>query len=686
MKNERRRAAMNIRAASILCVLFAVLAALPASSAQTWRSLGPSGGDVRALGHDPKNPSQLYLGTADGHLFGSKDAGEHWQLLGRVGPRLDSVVTAILVDPRSSQTLYAATWTRDSPSGGGVFRSDDGGRTWSSAGLAGQSVRALVEAPSDPDRLVAGTLEGVFASSDDGRTWERITPESDGELQNLDSVAIDPRNPEVLYVGTFHLPWKSADGGKTWSPIHAGMIDDSDVMSILVDRSNAERIYASACSGIYRSDDGGGSWAKIQGIPFSARRTPVILQAPGEPGTIYAGTTEGLWKSEDGGTSWRQVTDGSWVINAVELPANHPGRVVLGTEKLGVMVSDDGGETFHAANEGFNHRQVFAVAFDPRDGRRILAVLAQSPEPILATEDGGSTWAPLGPGLETRSLKGIYASPDGWWAALTAGGLMRYDAPSKTWVRAGQMGATTAAKQAAAPENPNGDKRKGARTSAAEFAASSRELDFVVNDMAFSETRWFAATSQGLLFSEDHGAHWTSLPLGPLPDLPVASVCASRDGKSLWVVSLRGLVFSTDAGRTWSWHDLPLDSGGALRLELGPGPAEGRTLVASANNGLFISRDGGETWRQAAEGLPSAPVEDFLVAGRVLAASPRVGGLYVSVDGGQTWRRVAGTLADGFFPVIGADGAGHIVLAASATDGLYAIGFEDGIGTTGLAP
>ena len=72
-----------------------------------------------------------------------------------------------------------------------------------------------------------------------------------------DSLATDPRNPQVIYAGTYHLPWKTIDGGRHWLPIHDGMIDDSDVMSISVDRANPRRLYASACSGIYRSDNAG---------------------------------------------------------------------------------------------------------------------------------------------------------------------------------------------------------------------------------------------------------------------------------------------------------------------------------------------------------------------------------------------------------------------------------------------
>jgi photosystem II stability/assembly factor-like uncharacterized protein len=167
------------------------------------------------------------------------------------------------------------------------------------------------------------------------------------------------------------------------------------------------------------------------------------------------------------------------------------------------------------------------------------------------------------------------------------------------------------------------------------------------------------------------------MPLGPAANLPVASVRASRDARSLWVVSLRGLVFSKDAGLHWTWHDLPLNSGGALRLELAPGKREGDTLVASAHNGLFISRDGGDSWQQAAAGLPGVPVEDFAVVGQVFIASPRVGGLYISVDAGRSWMRVSGTVAEGVFPAIAADAGAGTVLAASATDGIYAIAFEE---------
>ena len=289
-----------------------------------------------------------------------------------------------------------------------------------------------------------------------------------------------------------------------------------------------------------------------------------------------------------------------------------------------------------------------------------------------------------------KRLERIFASPDSWWAALTDGGLMRYDAQRKTWSRTGVLNTASAAKQSPVPPRREGKAvpKRGARKAAAPKAGAPKEsettatgrqeLNFVVNDMAFSETRWFAATEEGLLVSDDRGSVWRTLPLGPLPNLPVSSIRASRDARSLWVVSLRGLVFSSDAGLHWTWHDLPLNSGGALRLELAPGGREGQNLVAAAHNGLFISRDAGDSWQQAAAGLPGVSVNDFAVVGNVFVASPSVGGLYISTDAGRTWSRVRGALAEGVFPVIAADAGGAMILAASATDGIYAVGLDTG--------
>ncbi len=601
-----------------LILTLAVAGVAGTLEAQEWRAMGPPGGEVRAMTADPRNPQRLYLGATDGHIFGSRNAGESWELLGRAGERRDGVITAILVDPRNSRRIYASLWTLDATAGGGVYRSEDGGRTWQAAGLARQGVRALAQSELLPDVLVAGTLDGIYRSRDAGKRWERISPEGHEEIRNLDSLALDPRDPEIIYAGTFHLPWKTTDGGRNWAPIHTGMIDDSDVMSIAVDRVNAERIYASACSGIYQSENGGALWRKIQGIPYSARRTHVITQHPVESQIIYAGTTEGLWKTADGGATWNRVTPREWVINALVV---QPGRLVMGTEREGVLVSEDGGANFRASNEGFQHRQVLSLALDPDQPQRVLAVLANSNDSLLATEDGGRTWAPLGPGLEKEKLLRVYAAPDGWWASLERGGLRRYDTEKGRWVAEGRL--------------------------APEAGKAAKPFAHVVSSMAFGESAWYAATPEGLHISQDAGETWRPLPLGPVM-LAVSSVRVSRDGLRLWIVSLRGMVFSRDAGATWTWHDLPPEADGALRLDV----ADDHTLLAIARKGLYISRDLGKSWSLAAYGLPDAPLQDLATSGDVFLAAMQTGGLYVSRDRGQTWARLEGRLAEGHFPVV----------------------------------
>jgi hypothetical protein len=360
------------------------------------------------------------------------------------------------------------------------------------------------------------------------------------------------------------------------------------------------------------------------------------------------------------------------VVNAVVVTGGQLGHVLIGTEQLGILSSGDGGEHFEEANDGFFHRQIIALALDEAHPGRVLAVLAHAPEPILATDNDGSSWAPLGPGLHTEQILHVYASPDGWWASLAHGGLMRYDAQKKAWQPAGSViGEAASATAVPARGAPLSFSQRPKRSQSSRSTPSPRPLQQIVTDMAFSANSWYAATDIGLLMSSDHGSTWSLRPLGPLTTLPVQSVRVSPDGDRLWVVSLRGLVFSVDGGKSWSWHDLPLSSGGAISLDVDT--TSENTMISIAHNGLYISRDAGSTWQQAAAGLPDTPVQDFAVAGGIFLASMRTGGLYVSSDSGRTWTRVAGTLADGFFPAVITKSGTGVIFAASATEGLYAV-------------
>lgn len=658
---------------------FTLLAALP-SNAQTWEAIGPTGGDVRALAIDPSHPDFVYLGTTDGHIFGSRDGGSHWSLLGLAGATGNAIVTAIIVDPRDFETLFASTWTRENyGEGGGVYVSRDGGKSWRDSGLAGHAVRALLEAPSAPDILVAGALDGVFRSRDRGRNWQRISPAGDAELRDLDSLSIDPLDPDIIYAGTFHLPWKTEDGGQHWLPIHQGMIDDSDVLGLALDTVNPRRIFASACSGIYRSEDAGSHWQKIQGIPYSSRRTPVIRMDPSNSAFLYAGTTEGLWNSADGGATWRRISPADWVINslAIEPPSESAeitragssvGRILVGTEQQGVLSSDDGGETFRESNQGFHHRRIVSLAANPENHLEIVAVVAGAPNPTVFSEDGGRTWSPMGAALEAGDVRRVYSTPSGWWAALASGGLARFGGENGEWTRVGVQEESGATRPAHLAPVSNA---RGTRGRPRPFTSS-------VNDLAFSDAVWFAATAEGLFASRDQGLTWSALPFAPL-GLPVNSVRASPDGRNLRIVCSRAMVFSDDAGDTWQWHDLPLDSGGVLRLEY----ADPITALAVASSGLYISHDAGKSWQKAQAGLPHAPVGDLFVGPDLWLVSIEPGGLYLSRDRGASWARVKNHAhfnesieAAPFQALVAAEGSGFIVVG-SATEGLIVLNLAE---------
>jgi photosystem II stability/assembly factor-like uncharacterized protein len=650
-------------------VVVLALAAAVAAKAEDWQPVGPPGGDVESLSAVPGGTQVLFIGTSDGHVFRTDDGGAHWFLVGRVAPAHDHVVTAIVVDPRSHDTLLASSWEL-SGTGGGVWRSRDGGRTWESAGLEGHAVRALAAAPSNPDLLVAGAVDGVFRSSDSGHTWERITPQGRDDLVNFDSIAIDPRDPNTIYAGTFHLPWKTTDGGRTWNQIHTGMVEDSDVMSLSVDPRDPDHVFASACSGIYSSHNGGLSWVKFKGIPNLSRRTTHLMQDPQNPLTIYAATTLGLWKTTDDGASWRQITPDTWSILSILIDPAHSDRLVLGTERMGIEISADGGQTYRLANDGFSHRRIADLATDPAHPGWALVVLTNAVEPVLETRDSGHSWSPLANGLKFGPPRRVFSSPDGWLAAPAPGGLLHYDETKSMWIAATEVIEKPAA-PARTSSHAGGASSSASSHHATKVAVAAKPtmirtiapLRAVVNDVAFSDEAWFAATESGLYISRDRGATWLATPLPTHAGDPARAVRVHND--IVWVITPNALAISSDAGKTWQTQVLPVEARAGSHLELS---ADGGAYLSS-DHGLFISRDAGFSWSQAS--LPQLVVQDMIVArNSIVVTTPA--GLYISTDAGRKWRPLETPHSDSEAPIMRSVGGGQELLAASPTEGLYA--------------
>ena len=629
-----------------------------------WQRIGPPGGMVLAV--EASSRGMVYLGTPDGHIFASTDGVKHWELRGRVGTRTDTVISRLLADPSRPEVVYAAAWYQEHGKGGGVFRSEDAGRSWQLLGLGQEAVRALEQAKSDPSILVAGTHTGVFRSLDAGQTWERISPTGDEELRNLDSVAIDPRDPNTVYAGTYHLPWKSIDAGKHWRPITAGLIDDSDIMSLRVDVNNPDRVFLSACSGIYRSENRGGQWTKLQGIPYAARRTHSIVQDPYNPQTLYAATTEGLWVTRDLGETWERTTPGDWVVNSVLLLRSASAgysRVILGTESQGILVSDDAGENFTSSNDGFSHQVVKQLVDDPRDRRHLLMVMQKTVAQILESRDAGRSWILLSAQpkrggkesfqLDKTAVGKFYGTPWGWLAKLQNNQLWILDEQSGTW-REWKLHLPATVASTALKSTTRNVPRNDSR------APMPISLGLPV---AFSHSNAFVSAQDSLLRCDQEGNCQPLKAFGHLGKLD--AVYVSVDGTVLFVVADCKLGVSRDAGQSASWRDLPAALPQVLWMGItdDSGPA---TIYLGTTNGLYFSVSEGVSWTLQQSGLPVGRIETWLRRPQFMAATLREGGLYVSKDDGESWRRVDRDSERGRFIALAETEPGSIVIASQS--------------------
>ena len=657
---------MRSRMAAGVLLLLSLCRCTPA---QRWERLGPEGGMVVSLG--ASSAGALYLGTADGHVFASTDRAHSWELRGRVGSRLDAVVTRVIADPRDTSRLFAAVWYRAAGAGGGVFQSQDAGRTWSLVGLGDEEVRALESAVSQPDDLVAGTRTGVFRSTDGGKAWARISPPGDAELRNVDSLAIDPRDPETIYVGTYHLPWRTNNGGKTWHPISAGIIDDSDIMSLSVDATNPERLYISACSGIYRSENQGNQWIKLQGVPYAARRTQAIVQDTAAPKIFYAGTTEGLWVTRDSGESWVRTTPKDWVVSSVAVlgsKGEEAGRLVLGTEGQGVQVSDDRGVTFSEANHGFAHVVVRLLTGDQFEAGHLLMLTEQAGTQIQESWDEGESWAPVSltiaeqgrrRKLDAAKVRRFYSAPWGLLLQLEDGRFWVRNADQQTW------------KPWSLKLMSPGQHQPGSKAGRAPKASDIQQR-LARLSVAFSQNFAMVPSAEGLLRCLSSGLCSRMKAFGS--GGTIRAMWISAHGADIRVVKDGKLGLSSDGGETASWQDLPVSGERVLWLDA-VGPAVPKTIYLGTTIGLYVSGDAEAHWSQVAAGLPGGGVKHWLRASAFWLAAEAEGGVYLSADHGSSWVRVDPDAVRGRFGGLVLTKSGT-VLAGSQSEGLLRLNTE----------
>ncbi|HEX7772186.1 MAG TPA: SBBP repeat-containing protein [Pyrinomonadaceae bacterium] len=312
-------------------------------------------------------------------LYKSTDGAANWtnDNYGFGGATLTSFggttsVTALAVVPSQPSTIYAG-------SGAGVFKSTNGGRTWSAmnTGLTNRNVTALVINPSAPDTLYIavsgfGGATGVYKSTNGGSSW---TLRNTGIIHNeLLSLAIDPVTPDTLYLGVAiccvtgsHI-YKTTNGADNWAPVADA--PPLGPQSIVIDPLNHSTIYvadSASSTTIYKSPDAGATWQNLVFTNSTSSSVRSVAVSPITAGLLYASTDAALFKSVDGGTSWTLIPSlaGKIVFDPVSASTAYLLTNPFAFNTPGLLKSTDNGQTWTPVNNGLNTPQAVVLAIDP---------------------------------------------------------------------------------------------------------------------------------------------------------------------------------------------------------------------------------------------------------------------------------------------------------------------------------
>ena len=347
-----------------------------------WRSVGPvnMSGRVADVEGIPGNPDVVYVGSASGGVWKSSNGGLTFE------PIFDDQPIASIGDlalaPTNPDVVYVGTGeanARNSVSfGNGVYRSTDGGGSWTYLGLEDtRHISRVLVSSLDPDVVFVGAMghfsgpneeRGVFRSINGGKSWDKVLYLDD--LHGVSDMDIDPSNPNILYAALWHFdrkPWTHTTG--------------------------------SSKGGVWRSVDGGSSWKKLEkGLPKGVVGRIGVKVAPSNPNVVYviAESNEGtLFRSSDRGETFEKATDEVKIVSRglyytdIRVDPVDENRVYAVSSRL--MVSIDGGKNFERISRS-THVDFHSLWIDPMNPKRMWQGQDGG---VAVTYDRGETWEPI---------------------------------------------------------------------------------------------------------------------------------------------------------------------------------------------------------------------------------------------------------------------------------------------------
>jgi len=659
-----------------------------------WRLIGPfRGGRANAVAGVTSQPFVYYAGYTGGGVWKTENAGASWRNISDTHFRTGSI-GAIAVAESDPNVVYVGTGEhairgQSSSYGDGVYKSTDAGKTWSRIGLeATKQISAVRVHPSNPDLVyVAGQGDrwkgtpdrGVYRSSDGGKTWTHVLKGVNATSGPSD-LSMDPTNPRILYAAFWdhqRVPWqvrsggpgsgvwKTTDGGDTWTRLTDGLPRLMGKIGIAVSPANPDRVFAvveAERSGLYRSDDAGKTWRLLSEDRNIVTRSWYYMKVVADPANadVVWVMNSPVLKSIDGGRTFATVpathvdNHGFW-INPKDT------RYVANANDGGVSISVDGGRSWSTQDNQptaqFYHVMVDDVypykLYSGQQDNSAVIIRSRSDGPNIGVRD----WED-GPGCESANIGVDRRNPRYVYGGCYQGIFEELDTET------GLTRQIMAWPELSLTEPTDRIRYRFNWTAPAVVSQHNPNVVYHGANVLFRTTdrgKTWAPISADLTRNDKATQGWGGAPItnegagGEVYGTIVSIAESPHDAGTLYVGTDDGLVQVTrDGGRTWT-NVTPAGVGVGLANEVEVSPHDAGTVYLAFRMDrrgdytphAFKSTDYGRTWTRIVNGLrPNEPVrvvrEDTEKRGLLYAGTET--GVYLSFNGGTSWQSLSRNL------------------------------------------